>query len=100
MTDRFLAQLVYAFRLCLPDVPLVLSTREQPALRDGLAGVGVNKMSIASRTTVGGYAGVAADEGQFEVGDHRDIAAFCAMLRGKGLDPVFKNWDAVYRDAG
>jgi 2-iminoacetate synthase len=96
--DRTLAQIIFAFRICMPDVPLVLSTREAPGFRDGMAGVGINKMSIASRTTVGGYQGpVESPDGQFHVNDDRDIETFCAMLKGKGLEPVFKNWDKVYR---
>lgn len=97
VSDRWLAQLIFTFRICLPETTLVLSTREAPAFRDGLAGVGVNRMSAGSRTTVGGYDGHAEDEGQFAVSDGRDVTAFCAMLRGRGLDPVFKNWDAAYR---
>lgn len=98
VSDRMLAQMIFAFRICLPDVPLVLSTRESPGFRDGIAGVGISRMSVASRTTVGGYAdGVASTEGQFEVSDGRDVAAFCRALRAKGLEPVFKHGDAVYR---
>ncbi|HSW48713.1 MAG TPA: hypothetical protein VLH09_00995, partial [Bryobacteraceae bacterium] len=97
--ERMLAQIIFAFRICLPDVPLVLSTRESPAFRDGMAGVGISKMSVASRTTVGGYGLETAPSGeQFEVNDHRDVESFCAALRAKGLQPVFKNWEAVYRE--
>jgi 2-iminoacetate synthase len=95
--DRWLAQLIFAFRICLPETTLVLSTREAPAFRDGLAGVGINRMSAGSRTTVGGYDGRAEDTGQFAVSDGRDVTAFCTMLRAHGLDPVFKNWDSAYR---
>ncbi|MBI2441177.1 MAG: 2-iminoacetate synthase ThiH [Lentisphaerae bacterium] len=101
VSDRFLAQLIYAFRICLPELTLVLSTRESARFRDGLAGVGINKMSVESRTTVGGYhdeAAAAEGQGQFEVSDNRSVAEFCAMLQSKGLSPVFKNWDAAYRD--
>ncbi|MDD5483135.1 MAG: 2-iminoacetate synthase ThiH [Kiritimatiellae bacterium] len=96
--DSFLAQMIFAFRLCLPEVHLVLSTREKPAFRDAIAGVGISKMSIASKTTVGGYHFdyQAAGEGQFDVADTRSVASFCRTLAGKGLQPVFKNWDAVY----
>ncbi|NQU42134.1 2-iminoacetate synthase ThiH [bacterium] len=99
--ERLLAQAILAFRICLPDVPLVLSTRETERFRNGMAGLGITRMSVESRTTVGGYhkAG-AANEGQFEVQDQRDIAAFCGMLRSKGLEPVFKNWDAVFQATG
>ena len=96
--DRFLAQAIWAFRICLPDVPLVLSTRERPRFRDAMAGVGISKMSAASRTTVGGYDHAVADDGQFDVSDTRDVRAFCAMLCASGLQPVFKNWDGVYRE--
>lgn len=96
--DDFLAQLIMAFRICLPDVPLVLSTRESAKFRDGMAGIGISKMSIASKTTVGGYHEPAAVEnGQFLVSDGRDVQMFCGALRRKGLEPVFKNWEAVYR---
>jgi 2-iminoacetate synthase len=97
--DSFLAQIIFAFRICLPDVPLVLSTRESARFRDGIAGVGISKMSIASRTTVGGYAeNQDPHGGQFEISDERPVDAFCDALRAKGLEPVFKNWDAVYTD--
>ncbi len=100
VSERLLAQIIFAFRICLPDVPLVLSTRESPRFRDGMAGVGICKMSAGSRTTVGGYGDNAVSvERQFDVSDDRDVPAFCAMLREKGLQPVFKSWDAVYRDA-
>jgi len=100
VSEGLLAQIVFAFRIAMPDAPLVLSTRESPSFRDGMAGVGISKMSVASRTTVGGYAeGAAASSAQFEIEDHRGVEEFCAMLRAKGLQPVFKNWDAVYRAA-
>ena len=98
VSDALLAQLVFAFRLALPEVQLVLSTREPARLRDGLAGVGISKMSVASRTTVGGYDhGAEGGIGQFEVNDQRGVDEFCAALRHAGLEPVFKNWDAAYR---
>jgi 2-iminoacetate synthase len=94
--DRRLVQMICAFRIAFPEVPLVLSTRERPELRDAMAGVGISRMSVASRTTVGGYAEDAAETGgQFEVNDQRDAPAFCMALRAKGLEPVFKTWDAV-----
>lgn len=99
--DRMLARIVFAFRLCLPDTPLVLSTRETAVFRDGMAGIGISRMSVESRTTVGGYSdSVEQTGGQFEVSDDRDIDAFRGMLSAKGLEPVFKNWDAVFQGAG
>lgn len=96
--DRLLAQIIFAFRICLPDIPLVLSTREAPSFRDGMAGLGISKMSVASRTTVGGYGGTSkGEEEQFRIYDDRDTPTFCRDLRQRNLEPVFKNWDSVYR---
>ncbi|MEI8243911.1 MAG: 2-iminoacetate synthase ThiH [bacterium] len=101
VSDVQLAQIIFAFRICLPETPLVLSTRESAAFRDGLAGTGITRMSVASRTTVGGYGGTRPEASrQFAVSDERDTATFCAALRLRGLDPVYKNWDAAYRAAG
>lgn len=98
ITDRQLVQYILAFRICLPDVPLVLSTRESAAFRDGMAGIGINRMSVASRTTVGGYGDVPAeDQGQFDVQDLRNVEAFCQAMCARGLEPVFKNWDRAFR---
>jgi 2-iminoacetate synthase len=99
LTDQQLVQFICAFRICMPDTPLVLSTREPAHLRDGLAGIGISKMSIESKTTVGGYSEETADSTeQFLISDERDIGSFCAALRQKGLEPVFKNWDATYSE--
>jgi 2-iminoacetate synthase len=99
VTDHQLAQMIFAFRICLPQCPLVLSTRENPAFRDGMAGVGISRMSVASRTTVGGYSDDKhSDTGQFDVSDDRDVETFCAMLKARELDPVFKNWDSVFTE--
>ena len=98
VSERMLAQIVMAFRICLPDVPLALSTRERPAFRDGMAGLGISKMSVASRTTVGGYRQPSnSPDGQFHVNDTRDVATFRAALRHKGLEAVFKNWDRAFQ---
>ncbi len=97
--EKMLAQFIFALKICLPETPLVLSTRESPRVRDGMAGLGISKMSVASKTTVGGYSEDTEESTeQFEISDERGIPEFCAMLRSKGLEPVFKNWDATYRD--
>jgi 2-iminoacetate synthase len=95
--DRFLARMIFAFRIAMPDIDLVLSTRESPKFRDGMAGLGITRMSIASRTTVGGYLdNETPGASQFEVSDDRSAEAFCQALRTKSIEPVFKNWDPAY----
>ena len=97
--EKMLAQIIFALRICLPEIPLVLSTREPRRVRDGMAGLGISKMSVASKTTVGGYSDDTEDSTeQFEISDERGIAEFNEMLRAQGLEPVFKNWDATYRE--
>ncbi|NTV26615.1 MAG: 2-iminoacetate synthase ThiH [Chlorobiaceae bacterium] len=97
--DQFLARMIFAFRIAMPDVDLVLSTRESPRFRDGMAGLGITRMSIASKTTVGGYHDPkSAGSTQFEVSDNRSAEEFCRALRSKNIEPVFKNWDTAYNE--
>jgi 2-iminoacetate synthase len=116
MSDRELAQLVCALRLTFPQVGIVMSTRESAPLRDALASIGVTMMSAGSRTEPGGYTRqghehlhltvrgriVAPDyqegedqlaTGQFEISDERSPAEIAAVLRHRGLEPVWKDWD-------
>ncbi len=100
--DRDLVQLACALRLLLPDAGLVLSTREEPRFRDGLAPVCITHMSAGSRTEPGGYTHPEQAEGQFQVEDRRSPAEVSARLAGLGIEPVWKDWDAAFlnREAG
>lgn len=116
MTDRELAQLICAFRVIFPQISLVLSTRERPALRDALIPLGITMMSAGSHTEPGGYTGqgrgnlhhtvrgrIVAPEfqdgqdqiatGQFEISDDRSPSEVATLLRSHGFDPVWKDWD-------
>jgi 2-iminoacetate synthase len=114
--DRALAQLICAFRICFPQVGIVLSTREPAPLRDVLASLGVTTMSSGSHTEPGGYTGQgrhavhqtvrgrilppdagidALATGQFEISDERSPAEVAGVLRRRGFEPVWKDWDQV-----
>ena len=116
MTDRELVQLVCALRITFPQLGIVLSTRERGSLRDSLALIGVTMMSAGSHTEPGGYTGqgrehlhrtvrgrVVAPEyqdgedqlatGQFEISDERSPSEIAAVLRRRGLETVWKDWD-------
>lgn len=125
MTDRDLGQLVCAFRLMFPDVGLVLSTREQAKLRDGLIPLGITLMSAGSHTEPGGYTGAGKEHihhtergrilelasgssewapqgnratnatGQFEIADERSPQEVAELIRKLGYEPVWKDWDAA-----
>jgi 2-iminoacetate synthase len=95
VADRDLARLICAFRLLLPDVGLVLSTRESPAFRDGMLGLGVTQVSAGSRTEPGGYSRPEEAEKQFETEDRRTPEEVSRAIRARGLDPVWKDWEAA-----
>jgi 2-iminoacetate synthase len=91
ISDHDLTQLACAFRLFLPDVGLVLSTREAPALRDGLHRIGITHTSAGSQTEPGGYEHPGEAQEQFEIADHRSPAEVAESLREMGYDPVWED---------
>ena len=114
LPDREWVQLLCALRICFPQVGLVLSTREAPTLRDAVLRLGFTQMSAGSHTEPGGYTGegreslhltvngraesagpgaVGATE-QFSIADERTPAEIASVLRRRGLEPVWKDWDA------
>jgi 2-iminoacetate synthase len=116
ISDRELAQLVCALRICFPQVGIVLSTRERPALRDALVSLGVTMMSAGSHTEPGGYTRRGTEHlhqtvrgriippefqdgedrlatGQFEISDDRPPDRIATILRERGFEPVWKDWD-------
>jgi 2-iminoacetate synthase len=125
ISDRELVQLVCALRLMFPDVGIVLSTRENPKLRDGLMPLGVTMMSAGARTEPGGYTGAGREHihqtvrgkivelasgasewapladkatnatGQFNVADERSPAEVARSIQRQGYEPVWKDWDAA-----
>ena len=123
--DRSLVQLICAFRLFLPDIGIVLSTREPAKLRDGLIPIGVTLISAGSHTEPGGYTGAGKDNlhhtvrgrvvelaagsseweadparptnatGQFDIADERSSADVARQISALGYEPVWKDWDAA-----
>ncbi|MBN2106631.1 MAG: 2-iminoacetate synthase ThiH [Deltaproteobacteria bacterium] len=96
VSDRDLAQTVFALRLVLPDADLVLSTRERPAFRDGMADVGITRMSAGSRTSPGGYSLEEDSLEQFQIADTRTPEEVSNMLAAKNLEPVWKDFDRSF----
>jgi 2-iminoacetate synthase len=96
VSDRELAQAVFALRMVMPDADLVLSTRENPEFRDGMAGIGITRMSAGSKTNPGGYTVSNKSLEQFEIADERTPEIIASMLKGKNLDPVWKDFDRSF----
>jgi 2-iminoacetate synthase len=98
VSDEALVQLLCALRLLIPDAGLVLSTRESAKLRDHLLPLGITQLSAGSSTAPGGYGHREDGSEQFVIDDDRDAEQVCAMLRSKGYEPVWKDWDGAFLD--
>jgi 2-iminoacetate synthase len=61
-SDAEFVQALCAFRVCFPQVGIILSTREPRALRDALFPLGITSISAGSHTEPGGYTGEGADD--------------------------------------
>ena len=96
ISDRQLAQAIFAFRMVLPDADLVLSTRESPGFRDGMAEICVTRMSAGSKTNPGGYSVADKSLKQFEILDKRTPEEITTMLQSKNIDPVWKDFDSNF----
>ncbi|MCB1245064.1 MAG: 2-iminoacetate synthase ThiH [Verrucomicrobiales bacterium] len=120
VTDEDYVRILTAFRLTFPQVGIVLSTREAPALRNALLPLGITAMSAGSHTEPGGYTGAGTDDlhltvkgrrvdldekpcsgatGQFDIADDRTPAEISRLLQDRGFDPVWKDWDAAILDS-
>lgn len=93
VTDRDLVHMICAARLVLPQSDLVLSTRENAAMRDRILGIGITRMSAGSRTSPGGYGTSDGETEQFAIHDDRSAAAIAAALIARGFEPVWQDWE-------
>jgi 2-iminoacetate synthase len=95
MTDKHLAQLIFAYRLFDENLEIALSTRESKSYRDNMLKLGVTSMSAESRTTPGGYANpeLNGELEQFSVNDNRTAFEISEMIKNKGYEAVWKDWD-------
>jgi 2-iminoacetate synthase len=100
--DRELVQAICALRLLLPHASLTLSTREPARLRDGLMTLGITNMSAGSSTEPGGYSSfdetswlpTREQKGeQFHISDERPPEVVAEMIRSRGYEPVWKDFD-------
>ncbi len=98
VSDLNFVQLLTALRLFLPDTGFTLSTREPADFRDHLIPLGITSMSAGSKTDPGGYTHPQGNgaEAQFEIADHRDPETVAEVIRQKGYEPVWKDWDEAF----
>ena len=96
VSDRDFVKILASMRLCFPDTPIYLSTRESPVMRDNLLKYGVTHMSAESQTAPGGYLNPGSVCEQFGVTDTRKVVDIMETIKSAGLSPVFKDWDKGY----
>jgi 2-iminoacetate synthase len=95
VSDKDFKKIVAIYRLALPYIGVVVSTRESPALRDELLLIGASQVSAGSRTSPGGYA-KGSETAQFEVGDKRSLEEIIEKIASMGLIPSLCT--ACYRE--
>lgn len=96
MNDRELVQAICAYRIFNEEVELSLSTRETEKFRNNIIPLGITSISAGSKTNPGGYAVEPQSLEQFEISDERTPAQIAEMIRARGYEPVWKDWDVVY----
>ena len=96
MSDRELAQTIFAFRLFDHDADISISTRENPHFRDHIATLGATSLSAGSRTEPGGYCTHPQALEQFAVSDERTPAEVEQAIKSLGYEVVWKDWDRIF----
>ena len=92
ISERQLVQLICAYRLFNNQVELSLSTRESAVFRDNMLSLGITTMSAGSKTQPGGYASDNDSLEQFSIDDTRSVADVAAMIKAKGFEVIWKDW--------
>jgi 2-iminoacetate synthase len=93
MSDKELAQLIFAFRIFDHDIELALSTREDKKFRDHITTLGITTLSAGSKTDPGGYAVYTKELEQFSVNDDRSPDDIVNAVKKQGYEVVWKDWD-------
>ena len=93
MSDKELAQIIFAFRLFDNDIELALSTREDQVFRDNMTTLGITSLSAGSKTDPGGYVVYKEELEQFAVNDNRTPSEVLVAVKKQNYEVVWKDWD-------
>jgi 2-iminoacetate synthase len=100
ISDKELAQLIWAFRIIDEDVEMTLSTRESSRFRDNMMTLGITSMSAGSKTEPGGYTkktndlDVNKELEQFVINDDRNVEELKEEIEKQGYFSIWKDWDS------
>jgi 2-iminoacetate synthase len=95
VSDADFKRLVAILRLAVPYTGLILTAREDPALRRAVMAFGVSQIDAGSRIEIGGYTEAgdaqvqALEKEQFELGDIRPLDEVMRELLTDGYIPSF-----------
>jgi 2-iminoacetate synthase len=88
VSDADFRKLIAVLRLTVPYTGMILSTRENAAMRREAFSLGISQISAGSRTNPGGYSSNDSG-GQFSLGDHRNLEEVINDIVGHGYIPSF-----------
>ncbi|MFZ1980676.1 MAG: [FeFe] hydrogenase H-cluster radical SAM maturase HydG, partial [Smithella sp.] len=92
VSDHDFKKLVAIIRMAVPYTGMILSTRENPALRSEVFALGISQISAGSRTNPGGYqedSSEAFRAAQFNLGDTRTLDEVILDITERGHIPSF-----------
>ncbi|MBI5408515.1 MAG: [FeFe] hydrogenase H-cluster radical SAM maturase HydG [Nitrospirae bacterium] len=95
VSDDDLKKITAIYRLALPYVGVVVSTREHARMRDELLTIGASQISAGSKTSPSGYMHD-GDTEQFEIGDTRSLEEVIGKIASLGFMPSLCT--ACYRE--
>lgn len=93
MSDKELAQIIFAYRIFDHDIEIALSTREEQNFRDNITTLGITSLSAGSKTDPGGYAVYKNELEQFAVNDNRTPDEILQAVKKQGYEVIWKDWD-------
>lgn len=92
VSDHDFKKLVAILRMAVPYTGIILTTRENAALRSEVFALGVSQISAGSRTNPGGYSNTTSDAfraAQFNLGDTRTLDEVILDITERGHIPSF-----------
>ena len=99
ISDDVFCKIAACIRIAVPYTGMIISTRENPKVRDEIIRLGVSQISGGSKTSVGGYYEPEPEDEkseQFDVSDTRTLDQVVNWLMTKGYIPSFCT--ACYRE--
>ena len=89
VSDTDLKKIIAVLRLAVPYTGIILSTRENAALRNELIYLGVSQISAGSKTLPGSYSNDKKEQGQFNISDERSLSEVIEDMIDRGFVPSF-----------